>query len=303
MPKLRFIFVVDGGATKTEAELRLLDGTVLAAARTGPCNLYQDAQAAIASVRAAWVDCGGGASASETIISAGIAGSSAAGAPALFHSAFAEFAGSYLSGDGYTALVGAFGAEPGALLSIGTGVVGCRFDAVGHYTQLGGWGFPVGDLGGGAWLGLHLVGAWLEHLDGSATEAGSPSLWHAVGLRLGSNRREILAWLRAVRPDGFASLVPDLLREADAGCDVALRLRGEAVAHIARLARAISGEQLLPVALSGGLAAALEPHLRAELGERLQALRRISPLDGAWRIALGERPAEFPLARDFALSQ
>jgi len=43
MPQPNHVFVVDGGATKTEAELRTLDCAVLAAARTGPCNPYQSA--------------------------------------------------------------------------------------------------------------------------------------------------------------------------------------------------------------------------------------------------------------------
>ncbi len=295
MSQSEFIFAVDGGATKTAAELRRWDGSVLAQHHAGPCNLYQDAIGGIANIRAAWSACAQVADveAADTVISAGVAGSSAAEAPAKFYAAFNGFANALLSGDGYTALVGAFGSAPGALLSIGTGVVGCRFDAAGTFTQLGGWGFLAGDRGGGAWMGLQLVTAWLEHRDGMGEGEGTPTLWRAVAERLGTERRDILGWLRTARPDRFAALVPDLLRQADQGCDVAVRLRNEAVGHIARLALAISGDADLPVVLSGGLAAPLEPYLRAVLGERLLPLAPISPLDGAWRIARGERPAEF----------
>lgn len=300
MSRPDYIFVVDGGATKTDIELRRWDGSLLVLHRAGPCNLYQDAEGGIETLRAAWKICAAGfaATPSQTCISAGIAGSSAADAPARFRAAFKDFAALHLSGDGYAALVAAFGTNPGALVAIGTGVVGCRFDAAGRFTQAGGWGFPAGDRGGGAWLGLQLVSAWLEHLDGVGADA--MPLRQALGERLGTERADILAWLRAARPDAFASLVPELLRAADAGCDVAMALRGKAVEHIARLARAISGEAALPVALSGGLAAMLEPHLRVLLGERLLPLVPISPLDGAWRIARGERVAQFLEVSGFA---
>ena len=267
-----FIFVVDGGASKTDTELRRRDGIVLARHRAGPCNLFHNAAFGLDAIASAWETCAAKAGfepnalAAESWISAGLAGLSVVGGRDRFHAAFAGFGHRLLSSDGYTSLVGAFGQAPGALLSIGTGAVGCRFDAQGRYIQLGGWGFPIGDRGGGAWLGRQLVTEWLEHRDGAGQGSGSPALWQYVEDRLGEDRPTILEWLRQATPGGFAALVPGLLWAAESGDAVAIDLLKAAAGHLARLATALLDGQTLPVALAGGLAPAMASYLSAALG-------------------------------------
>jgi glucosamine kinase len=293
------VLAVDGGASKTEARLRRTDGTVLAAARTGPCNLFQNAEAAIAAIAEAWHICcaqaglAPAATMARTVLSAGIAGIHAPGGREQCRAAFAGFAQVLLSSDGYTALVGAFGTAPGALLSIGTGVVGCRFDAQGRFALLGGWGFPVGDRGGGAWIGLRLVGGWLEHRDGIVRRDGSSALWQHLESALGATRAAILAELRGAPPSRYAALAPLLLDAAATGDPFASAVLDEAAGHLAALARALGSDTL---ALGGGLSAPLAPRLEAALaGGFIAIAHHIAPaaLEGAWRVALGERPAEF----------
>lgn len=300
MPEPRFVFAVDGGASKTEVELRSMDGSVLARHRGGPCNLYQDPDAGLAVIRAGWEACRGqtGAVVAETCLSAGLAGLGGPRTQPRFYATFQDFGRLCLSSDGYVALVGAYGRAPGAMLSIGTGTVGSRFDAAGVFTQLGGWGFLAGDRGGGAWLGLEAVKAWLEHREGTGIGHGSKRLWDAVEARLGTERAAILGWLRDASPAMFASLVPEVLLAASEGCDVAVALLREAGAYLARLARALCLDGTLELALSGGLAHPLIPWLQAALaqsggGVRLNPDLSGAPLVGAWRIARGERPAQF----------
>jgi glucosamine kinase len=295
----KLIFAVDGGASKTHARLYGARPFPLASTHGGPCNLHQDPARAMLSVQAAWRACcavaglNPASTAARTTISAGLAGVSDPDARARFHAGCGGFAGRLVSGDGYVALVGAFKAEPGALISVGTGVVGCRFDAAGGHAQLGGWGFPVGDAGGGAWIGLRAVGAWLDHLDGVAKLPAAAGLWEALAGAIGTGRAAILPHLRGAAPQFYAALAPLVVREAEAGCAFADDLLEQAALHLAALARALDAERL---ALSGGLAATMAPrlqrlHPRGEI--LLQPPMTDWALEGARLIARGVRPAEY----------
>ena len=285
------IFVVDGGASKTACAWMRPDGHVLARHQAGPCNLWQDSRGAVAAILAGWEGCGGSERlAGGTCLSAGLAGLSGPGLPEFVRTAFAGFRQVLLSGDGYAALVGCVGAEPGALIAVGTGSVGCRFDAHGAYAQRGGWGFPAGDRGGGAWIGLQAVTRWLEARDG--LRPAMPALGAALEACLGCDRRAILAWLRGASPARFASLAP-LVLEAAGRDEAAAGLLHEAAAHLRVLARGLCDGG--SVALAGGLAAPLLPTLAAlEGGFDFRLAAADAALQGAFAIAQGVRPPEYP---------
>ena len=296
LPHTDLMFAVDGGGTKTDTALYDQNGTVLAEARGGPCNLYQAPAEGLAEIQRCWAACCGAlglralATARRTTLSAGLAGVTAPDAKQRFATSFRGFARALLSGDGYTALVGAFGAEPGALVSVGTGVVGVRFNAAGDFRQLGGWGFPAGDAGGGAWIGLELVRAWLEHRDGVAPVPEATALWDAVGAAVGADRPAILAHLAGARPAVFAALAPLVTA---AGDPFSQALRARAAGHVADLAIALQERALV---LGGGLADALRQEIAGRLAPRgiLLSDRLPDPLLGAWRIATGARAPQFP---------
>jgi glucosamine kinase len=295
------ILAVDGGGTKTEAALLDAAGAVLARTRTGPCNLYQDAAAGLAAVEAAWQACAASAGLdpakdrARVTLSAGLAGVTAADAPARFHARFAGFARRFLSSDGYLALLGAFDGAPGALLSIGTGVVGYRLQRDGRIRSASGWGFPVGDRGGGAWLGFALAADWLEALDGYGPIAAAHPLARELARRAGTERSAILAWLRAARPAEFAALARPIVDQAAAGDAYARALMDRAADHLARVARALEPMPSEPLVLAGGLAPAFAPLLAARLGGALLAAERMpSPLHGGFLVGIGRAAPEFP---------
>lgn len=281
------VLAIDGGGSKTEAALLAPDGTELARSRVGPCNLYRDAEAGVAALIEGWHGCCGAGepAADAVIVSAGLAGLGAAGAADRVREALAGFARVHLSSDGYVALAGAFGAQPGALVVAGTGVAGLARSADGWVRSASGWGFPAGDRGGGAWLGFALVQRWLERLDGYP--GPDSRLWSDVAGLAGTERPAILAWLRRADPADFAALAPAITTAGDCLAD---ELLDEAAGHLVRLVRAIRPVDA-PLAMTGGLAAALAPRVEAAFGPvRLGAC----PLLGAWRIARGEVPAELP---------
>ena len=295
-----YVLAVDGGGTKTEAALLTQDGRELARARTGPCNLYQDPAGGLTAVRVAWEHCRaaaglGGNAESETCLSAGLAGVSAAGADSRFRTAFAGFAQRRLSSDGYVALLGAFEAAPGALLSIGTGVVAYRLESSGAFRMLSGWGFPAGDRGGGAWLGFRLIADWLESRDGYGLLPADHALAERAAELVGKRRDAILDWLRRARPGDFAALARPIVELALAGDGYARGLLQEAAGHHARLARALAPTPAEPLVLGGGLAPffaeAVTRHLPAGC---VASDRQPSPLRGAWLVGTGRARPEFP---------
>lgn len=290
MDAWRGIFVVDGGASKTACALMRPDGSVMGRHQAGPCNLWQDPEGAIGAIRAGWVGCGGSDQLADGIcLSAGLAGLSGPGSPALVRTAFAGFRQVLLSGDGYAALVGCVGAEPGALIAVGTGSVGCGFDTCGAYAQRGGWGFPAGDRGGGAWIGLQAVTRWLEARDG--LRPAMPVLGAALEARLGHDRSAILGWLRGASPARFASLAPAVLAAADRD-PAAAGLLHEAAAHLGRLAGGLCHGGTIAVA--GGLAAPLLPYLAMlDGGIDVRLAVADAALAGAFKIAQGVRPPEY----------
>ena len=225
-------------------------------------------------------------------MSAALAGASAAPGRARFVAATAAFARAHLSSDAYAALAGAFDAGPGILLSVGTGTVACRRSVDGRFTRIGGWGFPVGDAGGGAWLGLRVMTAWLEHRDGVRhSPPEDDALWQGVERHAGAARPAILAWLRQATPAAFARLAPVVVAAAQDGSPFAGAILDDAAAHLAGLVQTLRLGSQLDVALSGGLAASLAPRTAALLGYGF-APRTASPLHGAWLIAAGQAPPE-----------
>ena len=75
------------------------------------------------------------------------------------------FASMKFHNDAYVACLGAHAGNDGALMIIGTGVKGW-LNYEGKQLQWSGYGFPLDDKGGGAWLGLRLVQQSLYSIDG-----------------------------------------------------------------------------------------------------------------------------------------
>jgi glucosamine kinase len=298
----RHILAVDGGGTKTAAALLTAAGEELAACRVGPANLYRAPRAGLAAIADAWqrlrADAGlPSGAAARTVLSAGLAGSSGAPQRRAFAAAFPGFAGRRLSTDGYTAFVGVFGAGAGAMLAVGTGVVAYRRETSGGGLRVAsGWGFPVADRGSGAWLGFRLAGEYLDHLDGCAAAGAGSTLWAVAEDRLGREREAILAWLRDARAAEFAALAPAVVAAAEAGDPLGTALLAEGAGHLIRLARALGPKPEAPLCLGGGLAGVYRPRLEAALrgAAVLPASRRPDPIRGAWLVATGRVPAEFP---------
>ncbi|MXV94074.1 MAG: hypothetical protein F4Z94_11885 [Chloroflexi bacterium] len=181
------------------------------------------------------------------------------------------------SSDLEIALVGALGRRHGILLLAGTGsaVYGCS--PSGERLQVGGWGYLLGDEGGGYWLGMQLLrGIIAAHDQGRGlTELGAACL---AELNL-ANTRDLVGWLyrsKEVTPARVAELARLVLHEAGDGDDEADKLVQAAAAHLAGqvdLLRSRLDYPAASIAFAGGLLQA-DNALSAAITGRLALSKR-----------------------------
>ncbi|MEM7566980.1 MAG: BadF/BadG/BcrA/BcrD ATPase family protein [Pseudomonadota bacterium] len=198
--------------------------------------------------------------------------------------------------DGYAALLGAHEGRPGTLLVTGTGSIGMRLDDQDACTQVGGWGFPIGDEGGGAWLGWMALREAVRAYDEPARDTRFLS---DLRIRCGGGHNDIVAWLSHGNATQFAALAPHVVKAAAAGDAVARDLVEKAGQELERLALLLDPEGDGPIALSGGLAEPLHPYLPEALRARLQE-PKADALAGALLRARGLAPAEHIVDAYFA---
>ncbi len=201
-------------------------------------------------------------------------------------------------GDGEIALLAAFGSAPegGIFLNAGTGSIAYARDAAGAIHRSGGYGWQLGDEGGGYWLGRRALEIAGRAYDGRGE--GSTLLTRILtGLGLRSFDG-LIRWAAGAAPGQVAALAPQLVKAAREGELVAQQALGEAatalVAIVGVLMRHFPKGKPVAVALGGGLlqeGSPLSDAVRAELARSLPDARvseqRVDPLLGALRLAGG----------------
>jgi N-acetylglucosamine kinase-like BadF-type ATPase len=176
---------------------------------------------------------------------------------------------SYLSGLGW---------QPGAVVAAGTGAVAVGFDGGGEWRRVDGWGYNVGDLGGGAWIGRHGLDAGLRAHDGRP--GGSVTLLDHLVARFGSP--VALAGELARRDDRaavLASFARDVFQAAEAGDEVAVAVIDRAGCYLAESGVAALVPGTSRIAGVGGLLTA-NPRLTEAFARHVASLApgvRLSP--------------------------
>ncbi|MGA8660400.1 MAG: BadF/BadG/BcrA/BcrD ATPase family protein [Chthoniobacterales bacterium] len=271
----RDIFIgIDGGATKTIVRVENVHGEILGQGQGGPANIRLSVQDSWRSVNDALIE----ALASSGLrpddgehrfyCGARLAGTEVASACDQFLNTPHPFAQLMLKSDGYTSCLGAHGGQDGAMIAIGTGTVGFQIEARKEY-KVGGWGFPHGDEGSGAWLGLEAVRLTLHWLDGR----GEPSpLLEAVHAHFDHDLDRLVVWANQANATQFARIAPLVIEHVKLQTPLALTLIQQAAREIDRLAVALAAQSVdkgLPCSLLGGLAPFIEPWLGETLRTRL----------------------------------
>ncbi|MCP1309551.1 N-acetylglucosamine kinase [Paenibacillus tyrfis] len=187
--------------------------------------------------------------------------------------------------DGYAALLGATGGQPGILAIAGTGSIIFGINEQGQTARAGGWGHRVGDEGSGYWIGKQAVMAILKAYDGR--EAGT-RLGDWVLPHLGMDQEEdLFNWMYG--PDYSVEKLSELSRvvgqAASAGDREAQQIL-EAAAHelfigVAAVVRHLSFlDKPFTMILQGGVLQN-EGHVRELLMNKIKAYAPQVQLDEA----------------------
>lgn len=254
----RFFVGMDGGGTKIKLKLADKSGKILAQAVGGPAQIRFSVDQAWASVHSVVSDAFGqiGQDPQDPNIDIyaclGLAGCELVSAKQDFLSQRHYFKMLLLHSDAYVACVGAHGGNSGGIVIVGTGVIG--FSIVnGISDQVGGWGFPHDDMGGGAWLGLQAFRRSMQAYDGRL-----PSTWmtNCILEKFNRDHNELIQWSTSADSTAWASLAPIVIDSSKNGHKDALDLLKQAAAYVSQLARSLINKhhsQCLPLAFFGGI--------------------------------------------------
>lgn len=141
-----------------------------------------------------------------------------------------------VAGDDVTTHAGALGGSPGVVLAAGTGVICTSIDAAGRRLQVDGWGYLLGDAGGGSWLGREGLRAALAGADGRHR---ATRLTDRAVARYGTLRAFAHALLASpTMVADVAAFARDVVACADDGDEVAGALCAQAAAELCATAAA-----------------------------------------------------------------
>jgi glucosamine kinase len=229
-----------------------------------------------------------------TAVGIGVAGASAAYAADWLRATIAAVLPHVLtipSSDNEIALVGAHGAREGAIVLAGTGSVACAANMRGGWAQAGGWGYLLGDEGGGYWLALEALRAYVRWSEGTAPHAAAfaERVRAAFGF---ASAVEVTPWLYRLPPPTrevaqYANVVLDAAAEGDA---TAQDIIDRGAAALAAIARAVVArvDPALPIRFCGGLLtaeSAISAALCRQLGLAAIPLPLHAPVIGAALLA------------------
>jgi glucosamine kinase len=253
---------VDGGGTRCRARLCAVSGEVLGEAATGPANLRLGLEQSFAAVVAAATQALRQAGLPPTHLSRVVACLALAGAsePTQLTAALASphpFRSAIVITDAHAACLGAHGEKDGGVIIAGTGTVGWAV-LRGKSYRVGGWGLPVSDEGGGAWLGCEGLRRVLWAIDGRLAWTG---VTRAIAAEFDNDPHAIVRWIETASPRDFGSLAPLVFDHAASGDPVARELIAAAAGHIDTLAARLVDIGAARLALSGGCAPSLKPWL------------------------------------------
>jgi glucosamine kinase len=263
---------VDGGATKCAVCIQDEFGNSLAQAISGPANIrlsveqsWQSIQTAVAHALQSL-----GLSYSQYVnhlqVGIGLAGCEIGEAYQQFLKQAPSFRKLIVSSDAHTACLGAHQGKEGAVIIVGTGMVGLQIEN-NHITQVSGWGFPHDDEGSGAWIGLQAIRFTLQWLDGRRPHA---ALYEAVYHRFKQKQADLIEWANQANSTAFAALAPLVIEQAqsqDAAATHILQQAAQAIDHIhsALLTKQIDHKKYLPCVLTGGIAEFIKPYVNDHL--------------------------------------
>lgn len=231
---MKYIIGVDGGGTKTEACAFSLDGKIIATGRSGYGNMLVNAQTAINHIVDAISQCLVNLAEEECVyIYIGLAGIDGGAHREELERELEQFQASFhIVNDARIAHAALLHGKDGILTIAGTGSVsyGVRGELV---SMAGGWGHLLGDEGSGYWIAVEGLKKMIEEYE--EMKPLSP-LSEALMKELQLERvADIKKFVYAASKGEIASLVPTIVREAEAGDIVSQDILKEAGKYLGRM--------------------------------------------------------------------
>src|SRR6266702_4506917 len=178
--------------------------------------------------------------------------------------------------DAEIALSTAFADGTGIIVSAGTGSIAYARDPAGQLHRAGGYGWQLGDEGGGYWLGRQALDVAARAQDGRGE--GSTLLARLLGALGLQHFDDLVRWSVTATPAQMAALAPHVLNAAREGEGVARQAVEDAAHELVELAAVLiphfPGTGPVPVAIAGGLLLPQAPLTAAFRARRAAALTR-----------------------------
>jgi N-acetylglucosamine kinase-like BadF-type ATPase len=268
MTSERLVIGMDGGGTKTAAELCDASGKVMAASTGGPSNFQViGVDSAARTIMDLVETCCHSVGCAPERLDSVVAGLTGAGRPGdrerMRQALMAEASrrgrplrNVRIDSDARIALEGAMSGEPGVIVIAGTGSIVYGKDGAGCVHRSGGWGRVVGDEGSGYAIGRELFRAVAASIDDRSPRTILPRL---LKESFGLGTQEAI--ITAIYRENFdvASVAPVVMEAARKRDAVARRILSaaarELVAVIAPVVAKIRGRsrKAVPVAFIGSL--------------------------------------------------
>jgi len=279
-----YIIGVDGGGTGCRVAVAKRAGPMLGQAKGGAANIATNLVSARANILGAVEQAFENAGISPEKIAASAAVLGLAGANLGDFStqllATLPFAKSDIISDAETTLVGAIGEADGIIGALGTGsVYGRRENGV--FTQLGGWGFRLGDDGSGARLGRDMLHRAILAFDNILPH--SPLTREIIEEFQGSPRA-LIEQARSFTPKDFGAFAPRIVGAAKAGDENAEAIMAQHTEIVRKSLDAVGFEPGKAFSMLGGLG----PVFLERLPARYKKAARTpigNALDGALTLA------------------
>jgi N-acetylglucosamine kinase-like BadF-type ATPase len=300
---------IDAGGTKTICLLANGEGQVIGEARGGGANLQASGELEVEKVLHHVMDAAiGSRDILPAVICLGMAGVDRPEDTAAVLSIMRRIgfkARVIVVNDALVALVAGAGDAEGVVVVAGTGSIAYGRDGSGRAARAGGWGYLLGDEGGGFWIGRAALTAVVRQFDGRGpVTLLTPMILEHLGLSTPSDLiREI--YYRDVHRHviaGLAGLVQRAMEQRDA---IAAEILTRAGAELAAAAGSVITRlemrgNAFQTVLAGGIFRGI-PWLVDDLTRRLSEIAPrtwVSPLDvepaiGAVRLAIAAAHGSF----------
>ncbi|WP_015046252.1 N-acetylglucosamine kinase [Simiduia agarivorans] len=250
---------IDGGGSKTKAILLSQQGQVLGEGVAGPANPLHGVEQTFTSIKLAAELALEDAGLDVDQLPRLVAGAGLAGVnlPELYQVVeqwvhpFGQF---HLTTDLHIACLGAHNGEDGAVIISGTG--SCGYAHTGNKSLIvGAHGFPFGDKGSGAWLGLEALKHALMASDGLAP-AGP--LKHRIETALDAQGIDMVSRMAGATSRDYARLAPIVIELAQAGDPTSLALVQDGADYLAAVAEKLLALKPGRLSMIGGVAGPLQ---------------------------------------------